>query len=157
MAVTFTDNSVQVTNAIEQAAIAWLHECSGEIVSQTARNTRVDKSQLKGSWDYKIDRGKLESVIGSPLENAIWEEFGTGEFAVNKNGRKGAWYVPVENYTGRKRPTYNGKVIVVYGKNKRKFYKTNGKRGTKAFTKAFDGLKAKIIQSAKDKFGGLST
>lgn len=29
--------------------------------------------------------------ISSPLENAIWTELGTGEFALKGNGRKGGW------------------------------------------------------------------
>ena len=76
MSVQFNDFSMQVKAALEEAAIAYLHEAAGELVSQTARNSPVDTVQLKGSWDYKVDESKLEATIGSPLENAIWNEFG---------------------------------------------------------------------------------
>lgn len=75
----FEDYRIKVKEAMNDAAIAFLHQASGELVSQTARNTAVSEGQLKGSWDYVVDEGNLESKIGSPLENAIWEEFGTGE------------------------------------------------------------------------------
>lgn len=35
------------------------------------------------------NESNIEAVIGSPLENALWEEFGTGEHSINGNGRKG--------------------------------------------------------------------
>ena len=39
----------------------------------------------------EMDYDKLEAAIGNTLENAIWTEFGTGEYALNNNGRKTAW------------------------------------------------------------------
>lgn len=148
--VKFEDYRVKVKEAMNDAAIAFLHEASGELVSQTARNTAVDKSQLKGSWDYRVDESKLESKIGSPLENAIWEEFGTGEYALEKNGRKTPWYVPVEGYTGKKQPTYNGKVVIVYGKNGTAFYKTNGKKPKRMLFNAFETQKKNIEKMAEE-------
>ena len=106
--VKFEDYRVKVKEAMKDAAIAFLHEASGELVSQTVRNTAVGQGQLKGSWDYRVDEGNLESQIGSPLENAIWEEFGTGEYALYGNGRKGGWYYVDEfgdgHYTHGKTP-----------------------------------------------------
>ena len=155
--VKFEDNTIKVTNAIEQACIKFLHGAAGELESQAIRNTRRDKSQLAGQWGYKINKAKLEAVVGNPLENAIWEEFGTGEYALKGNGRKTPWYVPVDGYLGKKKPTYNGKVIVVYGKNKKKYYKTNGKRGTRAFEKAKNTVQPKIEKYAEQAFGGLNS
>ena len=132
--IEFTDNSVEVKNAIKEAAIAWLHEAGGELQTQVKRNTAVDTGQLKNSWNYKVDESKLEAVIGSPLENAIWEEFGTGEFALNGNGRKTPWK---------------------YQDAKGKWHYTKGKKPKRALFKAFIKLKPKILASAKQKFGGL--
>ena len=73
--VHFDDFSLQVKAAIEEAAIQYLHEGAGELVSQTARNSPVDTGQLKNSWNYKVDEGKKEATIGSSLENAIWNEY----------------------------------------------------------------------------------
>ena len=91
--IIFKDNRVQVLKQTEDAIEATLLECAAEIVSQTARNTRVDTGHLKGSWQANVEKTAdgYEAVIGSPLENAIWEEFGTGEQAINGNGRKG-WH-----------------------------------------------------------------
>ena len=148
--VKFEDYRVKVKEAMNDAAIAFLHEASGELVSQTIRNTVVDKSQLKGSWDYRVDESNLESKIGSPLENAIWEEFGTGEYALEKNGRKTPWYVPVKGYTGKKKPTYNGKVVIVYGKDGTAFYKTNGKKPKRMLFTAFETQKRNIKKMAEE-------
>ena len=94
--VQFKDFSVEVNGKINDALIAALIEASGEIVLQTARNSRADTGQTKGSFEYVVDEEKLESTVGSPLENAIWEEFGTGIHALNGDGRKTAWHYKAE-------------------------------------------------------------
>lgn len=156
MSIKFEDNSIKIKEMLEEAAIAYLHEASGEIESQAKRNSRVGQGQTKGAWDYSVNEDSLESQVGSPLENAIWEEFGTGEYALEKNGRKTPWYVPVEGYNGKKKPTYKGKVVIVYGKDGTAFYKTNGKKPNRALWNAFQTLKPKLIKRAesifKDKF-----
>lgn len=153
MAVTwsFTDNRIEVENALADAIESALLEVSAELVSQVKSNSRVDTSQLKGSWKSVVE--ETVATIGSPLENAIWEEFGTGEYALHGDGRKGAWYVPVDGYTGKKRPTYNGQVVIVYGKNKKKYYKTNGKKPSRAFWNAYTTLKPAMIKHMKESIG----
>lgn len=90
--IQFSDNRVEVKGKIEGSILGFLHEVGGEFVAQTARNSRVKTGQTKGSWDYQIDESALTVTIGSTVENAIWEEFGTGEYALNGDGRKGGWY-----------------------------------------------------------------
>ena len=155
--VFFEDNTLKVIDNTENAIEAALLECAAEIVSATARNTRVDHGQLKNSWASKVGKTSegYEAVMGSPLEDAIWEEFGTGEHALEGNGRKGAWYVPVENYHGKKKPSFNGKVVVVYGKGGKAYYKTNGKQPSRAFWNAYSALKSKIINHIKNSFKGM--
>lgn len=108
--VIFEDFSIQVQEALRKAAIAGLELAAGEIQTQAARNSRVDTGQLKGSWSHQVDESALKATIGSPLENAIWEEFGTGEYAVHGNGRKGGWvYVDDEgngHFTHGKTPNH---------------------------------------------------
>lgn len=89
--IRFEDYSDEVKEELRNKIIAALYEAAGELESQVKRNSRVDTGQLKGSWSYKVDDDKYEAYVGSPLENAIWEEFGTGEYAVNGDGRKGGW------------------------------------------------------------------
>ena len=149
--VVFIDNSIEVKEALKKYEEMFLTEAATMIESQVKQNTTVDSKHTKESWDYIVDTAKHEAIVGSPLENAIWEEFGTGDYAI-KDGRKGVpWYVPVEGYTGKKKPTYKGKVVVVYGKNGMAYYKTNGKRPRRALHNAFETKKSAIIRRAQQR------
>lgn len=133
--VQFQDNSIKVMNAMEDIAVAFLHEAGGEFEAQAKRNSRVDSGQTKGSWQYTVDENKLEAVVGSPLENAIWEELGTGEHALEGNGRKGGWY---------------------YVDNDGNGHFTYGKKPSRALWNAFSSLKSKVISRAEQLFRGLN-
>ncbi len=89
--VVFIDKSVQVKAELNRAVIAWLYEAAGEITSKAKDYSRVDQGQLRSSWSFKVDESKGEAAIGSPLENAVWEEFGTGTYAEGGKGRQGWW------------------------------------------------------------------
>lgn len=135
---TFKDYSVQVKAAIDRTAQAALEEAAGELESQVKANTAVDTGQLKNSWTHNLtDSGsKHTATIGSPLQNAIWEEFGTGEYALEGNGRKGGW---------------------VYVDAKGHGHFTRGKRPRRAFWNAYNTLKPALIKFMQDKFkGGIS-
>ncbi len=93
----FIDNSSAVKQAIEQAIQNGLEECGGEIESQVKSNTRVDNSDLKNSWYHKTEGDSC--VIGSPLENATWEEFGTGIYG--NGGRQTPWKYEYKGKKGR--------------------------------------------------------
>ena len=134
MSVEFTDNSAKVKDALNDAVIAYLYEAGGELEAQVKRNTRVGSGQLKNSWNYIVDESKGETVIGSPLENAIWEEFGTGEWVVNNDGRKGGWY---------------------YKDDEGKWHHTYGKEPNRAFLSAFNSLKNALIRRAEEVLKGL--
>lgn len=129
--VEFQDFHVQVNNAIEDCVMAFLEEAASEIESQARRNSHVDTGQLKGSWAHRVDEAEKEATIGSPLENAIWEEFGTGEYAANGNGRKGGWF---------------------YVDDKGNGHFTHGKKPNRTLQSAFDSKKSKIINRAKQIF-----
>lgn len=130
--VLFKDYSDDVKKKIMQLGVSWLYEASGEIKSQTQRNTRVDTGQTKDKWDYIVDEKKLEAQIGSRLENAIWEEFGTGIHALNGNGRKDVpWTYKDENG---------------------QWHKTRGKKPSRAFHFAYQTMKPRVIRSAQEKF-----
>ncbi len=135
MAVEFTDNSIQVKDAIQDNIIGFLYETGGEFASQTARNSRIKTGQTKGSWDYAVDESALVVTIGSPLENAIWEELGTGEYALNGDGRKGGWYYVDELGNG---------------------HFTYGKKPNRALWNAFETLKPKIQIAIESKLKGLN-
>lgn len=150
--VVFIDNSIAVKEALDKFKEQFLTEAAAVIEAQVKQNTKAAKingGHTRESWESVVDTSNHEAVIGNPLENAVWEEFGTGDYAV-KGGRKGSpWYVPADKCTGKKKPAYNGKVIIVYGKNGKKYYKTNGKKPRRALYKAFETKKSAIIRRAK--------
>ena len=127
MSVEFTDNSVKIMEALAEGLSKFMYEIGGEIQSQVRRNVRVDTGKTKGSYDYKVNEsmmaGVAEVIVGSDAENAIWEEFGTGEFALKGNGRKGGW-------------TYQDETGV--------YHHTHGKSPTQPLKKAFDETAPKI-------------
>lgn len=125
MGVEFEDNRARVKDAINSAIIAFLYEAGGELQAKTMRNSRVDTGQTKGSYEYKVNEANGECQIGSNLENAIWEEFGTGEYALHGDGRKGGWY-----YVDR------------HGKG----HFTRGKTPNRPMHNAFTSLKSKLIR-----------
>lgn len=133
--VEFTDNSLKIKNLIEENIEAFLEEVGGELESQTQRNTRVDTGKTKGSWEHVVNLSNKEVIIGNPLQNAIWEEFGTGEYALKGDGRKGGW-VYKSPKTGE-------------------FYHTRGKTPSRALYKAFNSKKETIKRRAKQILEGI--
>lgn len=132
--VIFEDYTIKVQNAIDDKINAALEECAGELESQVKRNTRVDTGKTKNSFQHKVVDSEHVAYIGSNYENAIWEEFGTGEFALQGNGRKGGW---------------------VYKDAKGNWHKTTGKKPSRAFWKAFTSLKNKLINHIQNSLKGL--
>lgn len=74
--VEFQDFSAKVKDAVDETALRFLEEAASEIESQAQRNSRVDTGQLKGSWNHRVNESAGEATVGSPEQNAIWEEFG---------------------------------------------------------------------------------
>ena len=138
--VEFIDHTEEVQGLIAELAYRALEESAGELESQVKRNTRVDTGQTKNSWSHRVTgsmmAGEYRAEVGSPMENAIWEEFGTGEYAVNGDGRKGGWFYEDEKGNG---------------------YFTRGKKPSRAFHRAYTSLKNKLIRHMQEIFkGGLS-
>lgn len=106
MAVKFVDNSIKVKAALNDTTIAWLYTWASEIEAQAKRNTSTaewtsaERSQLRGSYKHRVDESKGEASIGTPLEQGYWEEWGTGEYAAHKDGRKG-WWVYIEGQASK--------------------------------------------------------
>lgn len=134
MAVEFHNFSVQVKQAISDNIDVVLEECAAELESQTKRNTRVKTSKTKNSFRHKVVKSEHTAYIGSDEENAIWEEFGTGEHAINGDGRQGGWSYQDENG---------------------KWHYTTGKKPSRAFWLAYTALKGAIIKHIQESFKGL--
>lgn len=65
-----------------------------------SRVSRKGGGGTRDSYTHELnsgDGGELIGAVGSDMMNAIFEEYGTGEFAEKGNGRKGGWayYDPV--------------------------------------------------------------
>lgn len=125
----------EVNAEFRRIATAWLHEACGELTSAVRNNQRVRTGRTRQSWRYVVDEEKLEGCVASDSENAVWEEFGTGEYALNGNGRKGGWW---------------------YVDEKGRSHFTRGKRPHRPLYKAYVALKDKIIASAQERFRNLS-
>ena len=134
MAIKFEDNTIKVINAMNAKINAVLEECSGELENAAKRNTRVDTGQTKGGWKHHVDDEKHEATIGNTEENSIWEEFGTGEYALKGNGRQGGWFYEDEEGNG---------------------HFTRGKKPSRAFWNAYTSLKTPIQNRIKDSMKGL--
>lgn len=108
MAVRFEDYSVKVNAALNSATLQWLYETATDVASeakQTATGGDDAMNQVRRSYAYVVNEGKGEAQIGSSLEGAFWEEFGTGEYAdTGKNGgKKGreGWWVYIKGQESR--------------------------------------------------------
>ncbi len=135
MSVELQNFSVQVKEMLNDKSIAYLHEAGGELAAQAARNTRRGRTgQTAGEWTYKVDESDMKATVGNPLENAIWEEFGTGEYALHGDGRRGGWYYQDE---------HDGK-----------WHHTYGKTPNRALHNAFTSLKTSLIRMAQEIFRG---
>lgn len=96
MSVEFKDHSEHCIMSLCDGIENGLEEVGGEVESRVRKNTRVDTGQLKASWYHEIEDDTC--VIGSILNNAIWEEFGTGIYA-DGGGRQSKWKY---EYKGKK-------------------------------------------------------
>ena len=136
--VTFEDYTIEVQTKLGDLIEPTLAEVAGEIVSQTKRNSRVDTGNTKNSFQYKVSgsamAGEYHAYIGSNAENAIYEEFGTGEYAINGDGRKGGW---------------------TYKDAKGDYHYTTGKKPSRAFFKAYTALKNRVIARLQNAMKGL--
>ena len=125
----FINNSVRVKSALKGALSKWLEESAFAIESQAKQNTAVDTGQTKNSWTHVVDLQRGIATIGNPLENAVWEEYGTGDYALEGNGRKGGWF---------------------YVDNEGIGHFTHGKKPRRMLHNAFHTKKTAIIRRAED-------
>lgn len=161
MAVEFTDNSMQVKSALEEACIAFLYEAAGKLQGQTIRNSRPVKhgqQDVKNSWGYVVDEDELEALVGSALEAAYWEELGTGEHAINGDGRKGWWVYVEGNDTPRSnQPQYTeqeAKQVAAFLRSKGlPAHATDGTEANRPLFRAFTSSKTALIRRAEEVIG----
>ena len=136
--IKFVDHTEEIKNLIADLAFGGLEEAAGELESAVKRNTIVVTGKTKNSWQHRVSKSGEDytATVGSDYENAIWEEFGTGEHALNGDGRKGGWF---------------------YEDAEGVWHFTHGKHPKRPFWKAYSTMKPKLISFLQNKFkGGLS-
>ena len=131
MSVEFRDFSRIVLQKINDCGATFLEEVGGELEAQVKQNTKVDTGKTKGSWEHVVNEQKMEVQVGSRYKNALWEELGTGKYALNGDGRKTKW---------------------VYRTDDGKFHATVGKKPRRALYKAYESKKNLIIREARRRF-----
>lgn len=149
MSIRFNDFSDELKEKIQTECVNWLEEASGEVESRTKRNTKVghpNGGKTKNSWEHKVDEGELTAEVGSRYKNALWEELGTGEYALNGDGRKGGWVYKNPN------ATFNKDGSLRKNSKYSAFVFTLGKKPHRALHRAYESNKNKIIRNCKRRF-----
>jgi len=110
-----------------------------------------------------VDEAKGEAQVGSPMEAAYWEEWGTGEHAAHGDGRKGWWiYIPDQPSMGGGNTYYDemeAMMMAAYIQSKynKKAYVTNGRKPNYTLENAFGKVKnpaiARLEELLKGRFG----
>ena len=162
--VIFEDYSIRCREELRDRAIQFLQEAGEEITSMTVRNQVRKTGQTAGSWSDSpvMDEAALAVHMGSNYENAIWEEFGTGEFAEKGDGRRG-WWVYVKGSSSRRGGrTYSTqaeakKAVAILRKKGLEAYYTKGKHARHPFLNAYNSCKSRIMARANQIFGELSS
>ncbi|PFK01380.1 hypothetical protein COI97_16065 [Bacillus cereus] len=95
-------------------------------MGQTYSRKRSGDTARSITAETKMLGDQIVGIVGSNQDNAIYEEFGTGIYAEKGGGRSDKW-VYKDKRTG-------------------KFYRTQGKKGTRAIRNAGEQHKADIIR-----------
>lgn len=156
--VEFHDFSVQVTEALDDAVIAFLREAATTILSVTEENSSPEKygdKQANALWSYRVDEEGREARVGSEEEAGYWEEFGTGEHALYRNGRPG-WWVYIEGQASQGGgKTYGSKEeaedAAAFLRSKGlKAHATNGRKPNRPLFRAFNEKKGALERRAAE-------
>lgn len=169
--VEFQDFSPQVKAALSDIGEKWLKEWSQEIASHAKRNCQLDDDagvQLRRSYRADVDTEDGVGTIGSDLESAYWEEYGTGEYAdMSKNGGRAGrmpYWVYVRNQApdpNRKSKTYS---TLMEAEEAAEFLRsqgldahaTSGRPAQYTLEKAFTANKQSAIDDIESKLKGMT-
>lgn len=162
--VEFQDFRVQVEEALDDAVIAYLYEAAGELEAQTKRNSRQGKKykgrDAQSLWEYDVDEDDKVARVGSQHEAAYWEEFGTGEYALHGDGRRGWWvYVEGSDTPRANQKTYTKEEAIGIAASMRAegldAHATNGIEPNEPLFRAFNSSRSALIRRAEQVFGRL--
>ena len=89
MNIQFTDNSKEVLEAMQQAAVRALEKCGLTADGYAKRLCPVDTGNLRNSITHTVDEEEPAAYIGSNAEYAAYVELGTGKYI--SGGRPTPW------------------------------------------------------------------
>ena len=89
MNVQFTDNSKEVLEAMQQAAVRALEKCGLTAEGYAKKLCPVDTGNLRNSITHTVDEEEPAAYIGSNVEYAAYVELGTGKYV--SGGRPTPW------------------------------------------------------------------
>ena len=75
--VTFEDNSEQVLEAMNEQVLAWLEAIGEDAAGTAADKAPVDTGRLKSSISSAVVSSEKAAYIGTNVEYAPYQEFGT--------------------------------------------------------------------------------
>lgn len=89
----FEDNSKKIKKALMEVSEQALEEAALLVEGQAKALAPVGTGELRDKIDHSIKTvdGMKIAQIGSPLQYAVYVEYGTGEHSKNGAGRKGGW------------------------------------------------------------------
>ncbi len=165
MAVQFEDFSMKVMASLDDACIAFLYEASGEIEAQTKRNMPSGQwfAQQKSAWTHKVDESNGVATVGNSYESSLWTEFGTGEYALHGDGRKGYWVYVRDGSSGASHSYKGGKsytldeakqIVAMMRDDGLDAHYTKGQSAKRPLHKAFTSKKPAIKRMAEQVIGG---
>lgn len=161
---TFTSYVPEITERFVMLKNQWLEESASEIERDAKELSIPDTGQTKSHYSHIVYPSQNKAQVGNTLMNAVYEEFGTGEYAMNGKGRKGYWvYVKgsngtdYESSTPRKYYTLaQAKRIMRYLRSKGlEAYYTKGKHPRRPLYRAFFNGRKKIERGFRYKMRSL--
>ena len=89
MDIKFTDNSKEVLEAMQQAAVRALEKCGLTAEGYAKKLCPVDTGNLRNSITHTVDEEEPAAYIGSNVEYATYVCLGTGKYV--EGGRPTPW------------------------------------------------------------------
>lgn len=98
--VELKDYTDKILSSFERKANTFLLEVKESISSQASINSPIDTGNLSRSFltDSFVNKSEKTAYIGSSLKYSVWQEFGTGEYALER-----VMDVKSGGYTNRKK------------------------------------------------------
>lgn len=91
MSFKFHSNIPKAKRQLKENEFAALKAVGEFVEGAAALNAPTDLGNLQASMKHEVDGANHAVHIGTNVEYGIYQEFGTGIYAENGNGRKGGW------------------------------------------------------------------